>query len=56
MSTRTNVSAMIRSVEDGNDYVIQGKGGGKPLAIVLPYEKYEDLIAAYAELQIDGRR
>jgi hypothetical protein len=56
MSNRANVSAMIRSVEVGQDYVVQGHSDGKPLAIVLPYEKYEDLIRAYAQLQVDGKR
>lgn len=56
MANRANVSAMIRDVEAGNDYVIQSKGGGKPLAIMLPYGKYEELIRAYAQLQIDGKR
>lgn len=53
---RKNVSAMIRSVAAGDDYIIQSKDGGKPLAIVIPYEKYEQLIAGWAQLQLDGKR
>jgi prevent-host-death family protein len=41
-STRANVSAMIRNVQSGEDYIIQRSG--KPVAIVLPYEKYEGLM------------
>lgn len=53
---RANVSAMIRAVEDGDQFVIEAKDGGKPLAICIPYEKYEDFVKAWAELQIDGKR
>lgn len=54
MGKRENVSGMVRRVEAGEDYVIQGSG--KPLAVVIAYDKYEKLIAAYAERQAEGKR
>ena len=47
---------MIRAVEAGDSYDIVTKDGEKPVAIVIPYEKYEAYIKAWAELQIAGKR
>ncbi|CPT11662.1 Uncharacterised protein [Mycobacteroides abscessus subsp. abscessus] len=50
-----DIDNLWKAIKGGSDYPI-AVGDEKPVAIVVPYEKYTDLLKAWADLQLDGKR